>query len=253
MTGFYATIARYYDSEHHDKTEDFPLYAELAEEQGDPILIIGSGTGRVALHLAGLGCTVHGIETERAMLERAHAKLDAQSELAERVVFHEGNALKIPLDVRFKLVIIPYNTLMHFHTQDDQLALLKRIRGWLDDDGVLVMDLPNAGEAYAALDSGAVTLERTFLDLDTGHLVMQHSVSELDRVTQMMHVTWIYDEITGEGVVKRTVAPVANRFFFYPELRLLLTQTGFTDIEVYGDVDYTPFEDGCPRMVVLAG
>lgn len=253
MTGFYATIARYYDSEHHDKTEDLPLYAELAEQHGDPILVVGAGTGRVMLHLAQLDYTLHGIESERAMLERAHAKLAALPALAERVVFHEGDALKVALDARFKLVIIPYNTLMHFHAQVDQLALLKRIRGWLEPDGALIIDLPNAGEAYAGLDSGAVTLERTFLDLDTGHLVMQHSVSELDRATQMMRVTWIYDEITGDGVVKRTVAPVVNRYFFYPEIRLLLSQTGFNDVQVFGDVDYAPFEDGCPRMVVVAG
>jgi hypothetical protein len=37
MTNFYATIARYYDSEHSDKTEDLVLYSELAEEFGDSI------------------------------------------------------------------------------------------------------------------------------------------------------------------------------------------------------------------------
>ena len=62
MTNFYATIARYYDSEHSDKTEDLVLYSELAEEFGDPILIVGSGTGRLMLHLAQEGYEVHGIK-----------------------------------------------------------------------------------------------------------------------------------------------------------------------------------------------
>ncbi len=252
MTGFYATIARYYDAEHYDKTEDLPLYEDLSEDYGSPILIVGSGTGRIMLHLAQLGHTVHGIEMEPAMIERAQAKLAATPTLRERVHLHVGDALKLKLELQAKLTIIPYNTLMHFHEQADQLALLKRIRAWTEPGGVLVIDLPNAGEAFAAMDSGAVTLERTFLEPETGHLIMQHSVSELDRTEQLMHVTWIYDEVTEDGTVKRTVAPLINRFFFFAEMQLLLNACGFSEVEAFGDVDLSPFVDGCPRMVVLA-
>jgi SAM-dependent methyltransferase len=252
MPGFYATIARYYDAEHHDKDEDLPLYSELAEDSGDPIVIVGGGTGRVALHLAQQGYTVHAIEGERAMLERAQKKLDAMPHLHGKAVFHFGDALTVLLDVKAKLSIIPYNTLMHFHTQEEQIALLKRLRGWTEQDGILAIDLPNAGEAFAGMDTGAVTLERTFLEPESGHLIMQHSVSELDRVEQLMSVTWIYDEIDDDGTVKRTIAPVVNRYFFFSEVKLLLETYGFQDVQVYGDLDYTPYVDGCPRMVVLA-
>ncbi len=42
------------------------------------------------------------------------------------------------------------------------------------------------------------------------------------------------------------------RYFFYPELRLLLAQTGFAVEAVYGDTEQGPFEDGCERMIVHA-
>lgn len=249
---FYATIARYYDAEHHDKDEDLPLYSELAEEQKDPILVIGSGTGRVMFHLAQQGYTVHGIEAERAMLDRAQAKLRQQAHLTSNVTFHYGDALKVPLELQANLTIIPYNSLMHFPNQEDQLALLRRARAWTAPEGLLVIDLPNAGEAFGSMDSSAVTLERTFLEPESGHLIMQHSVSELDRVEQIMHVTWIYDEVSADGTVKRTIAPVTNRYYFYSEMRLLLQASGFNDIEVFGDVDYSDFVDGCPRMLIQA-
>lgn len=252
MSSFYATIARYYDSEHHDKDEDLPLYSELADESGSPILIVGSGTGRLMIHLAQVGHTVHGIEIESAMLERAHRKRDALPHLQNKLVFHQGDALKFSIDAKFLLVIIPYNTLMHFLTIEDQKALLRRIREVLALDGLLVIDLPNAGEAFASQDSEAVILERTFLERDTGHLVMQHSVSRLDRVEQLMHVTWIYDEITADRAVERTVVPVTIHYFFFNELRLLLEVCDFQVEAVYGDFDRSPFEDGCPRMVVIA-
>ncbi|HVU12329.1 MAG TPA: class I SAM-dependent methyltransferase [Phototrophicaceae bacterium] len=252
MTNFYATIARYYDSEHADKTEDQLFYSEMAEEYGAPILIIGSGTGRVALNLAQEGYEVHGIEIEPAMLERAQRKLDSLPDLRDQVTFHAGDALKIKLDQQFKLAIIPYNTLMHFYQNDAQRTLLKRLRKWVSQGGALVIDLPNAGEAFAAQDNEALTLERSFLELESGHLIMQQSVSRLDRAEQLMEVTWIYDEIGDEGELKRTVVPVLIRYFFFEEMRLLLELCGFEVADVFGDFDRIPFEDGVPRMLIVA-
>lgn len=252
MAGFYATVARFYDAEHTDKTDDLTLYSELAAEYGEPILDVGCGTGRVMFHLAPLGYETHGIDNEEAMLERADQRLAQQPHLKEKLILHHGDVLHYQFDQHFKLILLPYNALMHFHEQQTQLDLLRHLRESIHADGLLVLDLPNAGETFATQDTEALILERTFIEPESGHLVMQQSVSVLDRVEQLLRVTWIYDEITGDGTVKRTFAPHLLRYFFYPELKLLLLQSGFEVEAVYGDVDYAPFEDGCERMVVFA-
>lgn len=249
---FYATLARYYDSEHADKTDDLDLYSEVAAESGDPILIIGAGTGRVMMHLAQEGHKVTGIEAEQNMIELALHKRDAMLYLASHLTYVPGDALKVQLDEQFKLAIIPYNTFMHFHQQEKQLALLKRLRQWVAPGGRLLIDLPNAGEAFAAPDTEAITLERTFLDVETGHLVMQQSISRLDRAEQLMNVTWLYDEIDADGQITRTVIPVVIRYFFLAEMRLLLSAAGFKLEDAYGDFDRVPFGDGMPRMILTA-
>lgn len=253
---FYAELARYYDSEHADKTDDLLLYSDTADdvigESGDSILIIGAGTGRVMLHLAQAGYTVHGIESEPNMLERAQIKRDAMPHLASKLTFYAGDALKADVPGQYGLVIIPYNTLMHFHEVADHLGLLKRARTWVKPGGRLLIDLPNAGEAFAAQDTGSLILERTFLDTDTGNLVMQQSVSSLDRVEQLMRVVWIYDEVDAENTLKRAVIPVVIRYFFYAEMALLLDAAEFEIEDVYGDFDGVEFGDGMPRMIVMA-
>jgi SAM-dependent methyltransferase len=249
---FYARIARYYDSEHHDKDEDLPLYRAIADATDGHVLVIGSGTGRIAIGLAEVGHTVHGIEIEPAMFDRARAKRDRMPALAERLSLHLGDALEIALPEQFDLVLIPYNTFMHFLDLEVQLALLARVRAWLRPGGLLVLDLPNAGDVFGSLDVEAVTLERTFLEQESGNLVMQQSVSSLDRTAQEMTVTWIYDEIGTNGVVHRTVVPTTIHYYFRSELELLLRLSGFELEALYGDFDQSAFEAGAPRMIAVA-
>ncbi|MFW5772338.1 MAG: class I SAM-dependent methyltransferase [Phototrophicaceae bacterium] len=252
MPGFYGTIVRYYDAENSDKTDDIQLYLELAEEYGGPMIDIGCGTGRVMAPLAQQGYEVHGIDNERAMLDRAERLRKTSPELKQNLHLHHGDVLTYELDKQFKLVLVPYNGLMHFHDQEAQIAVLQKLRAWTAPDGLLVLDLPNAGDIFGTQETDAVMMERTFLEPESGHMVMQQSHSYLDRTQQLLRVTWIYDEITGDGTVKRTVAPLVLYYYFYSELRLLLERAGFMVEAVYGDTEYGPFEDGCERMVIFA-
>lgn len=252
MSAFYTTVARFYDAETADRVDDLALYSRLAAEIGAPILDVGCGTGRVLLHLAQEGYAAHGVDNDAAMLVRLEAKLSALPHLREFVTYEQADILTYRANQRYPLVLLTYNALMHFHDQDVQIALLKRLRALIAEEGVLVIDLPNAGETFASQDSDAIVLDRTFVDPDTGHLVMLQSHSVLDRTTQLLHVKWIYDEINADGVVRRLIAPHVLRYFFYPEMALLLRLCGFRVGAVYGGCDEEPFEDGCERMVIYA-
>ena len=254
MAGFYAQIARYYDAEHRDKSDDLAFYERLVAARGPgPLLEIGCGSGRALFHLAQRLPDVQGVDREEAMLARARRRLaHSSAELQGRIRLHHADALQLEPGQRYKYLLLSYNCLMHFHTQDSQLALLRRLHGWLLPEGLLAIDLPNAGEAFASEDSEALALERCFHDPETGHLIMQQASSRLDRATQLMHTTWVYDEIDGDGAVRRTLAPVVFRHFFLSELRLLLRLCGFSVEACHGGYDREPFEDGCERMIVLA-
>ncbi|NWF68992.1 MAG: class I SAM-dependent methyltransferase [Chloroflexi bacterium] len=254
MSGFYSTIARYYDAENSDKSDDLAFYSALAAEHGGPLLEIGCGTGRVLLHLAQEGHNAHGIDKDGAMLERAqHKRAALPPDLRENIVLYQGDVLRTDeIHERYKLILLSYNMLTHFQQQEQQSALLKRLRAWLRDDGLLVIDLPNPAPVFASADSDALTLERTFIEPESGHLVMQQSVSTLDRARQLLHVTWVYDEISADGTLKRTFAPVVFRYYFLAELRLLLQAAGFAVDTVYGDCDGGDYDETSERLIVLA-
>jgi SAM-dependent methyltransferase len=247
----YATLARYYDLENASFTEDLDYWLELAEEFGDPILEIGCGTGRVLLNLARRGHTVTGIDNAPEMLARLQAKLNAASDrqMAAPPLLVPASMETFELPQLFRLAILPFNTFMHLLTAGAQLATLDRIRRHLAPGGVLALDLPNPGEAYAAQEQG-LTLERTFADGD--HTVQQFSSVAIDRAAQLANVTWIYDATNPDGAVQRSIVPLTLRYTFPAEMSLLLARSGLTLGHLYGDYGRTPFVNGSPRMLVLA-
>jgi len=253
---FYDTIARFYDAENATFDDDLALYDALVDDLGRDVraLVVGCGAGRVLLALARRGCRVTGIDRSAPMLARLERHLDEQPALRERVTVVHGDARAMPvIEGRFGLIIVPFNTFMQLLEQAEQLAVLGACRRLLADDGLLVLDLPNATDAYGAQDEdGLLVLERTFLEPESGHSVMQQSVSTIDRAAQRLSLTWIYDELDGSGMVRRTVAPLELRYVFPAEAGLLLGAAGLALLELYGDYHQGPFESGAPRMIVLA-
>jgi SAM-dependent methyltransferase len=252
----YAALARYYDLENADFTEDLDYWLDLAEEHGDPILELGCGTGRVLLNLARRGHAITGLDNSPDMLARLQAKLAAASgqHLAAAPQIVAAGLEDFELAQRFRLAIMPFNTFMHLLTTEAQLAALDRIRRHLAPGGALALDMPNPGEAYAAQEQG-LTLERTFLDGD--RTVQQFSSIALDRAAQLAHITWIYDSIgpagaNAAGDLQRSIVPLTLRYTFPAEMSLLLDRAGLSLTHLYGDYDRSPFADGSPRMLVLA-
>jgi len=252
MSAFYEIVARYYDAETGGKTDDLILYSQLAEEYGAPILDVGCGTGRVLLHLGQEGYPVHGVDDSAQMLERLERKLTAFPSLRDTITYTQDDIFEYTSENKFKLTLLTYNALMHFHEQDAQIKLLKHLHTLTDSDGLLVTDLPNAGETFATQDSDSIIYDRSFIEPESGQMVMLQSTSYLDRTTQLLRVNWIYDEIQRDGTVKRLVVPHILRYYFYSEMKLLLQVSGFEIVDVFGDTDESDFEDGSERMIIYA-
>jgi ubiquinone/menaquinone biosynthesis C-methylase UbiE len=248
----YAGLARLYDAENAGFVEDFPAYGLLAERFGGPVLEVGCGTGRVTFFLAGQGFPVTGVDPSAGMLSRARKRAAAE-ESARRITWLHAGAGDFEADGGpFHLAILPYGTLSHLTGQDEQIAALVRIARHLAPGGGLALDLSNPIPNLRADDVPALFVERFFDDPETGERVMQRSLTEVDRVTQIMTVTWVYDRLDAEGRVRRRVVPMRLRLILAAELHLMLAQAGFSGVELYGDYAFSPYEADSPRLFAVA-
>jgi SAM-dependent methyltransferase len=128
---------------------DLPLWRALAREAGGPILDVGAGTGRVALHLAGGGHAVIALDRDRHLLAALHERaLAAQLDIP----IAESDAAGFDLgEQRFALIIVPMQTIQLL-SAEQRAAFLAAARRHLEPGGLLAMAIADALEGY---DEGA--------------------------------------------------------------------------------------------------
>jgi SAM-dependent methyltransferase len=248
----YTSIARFYDLENADFTEDLPLWADLARERGGPILELGCGSGRVALHLAREGCEVTGVDSSPAMLALARSRLERQPSIAGRIKLLAEDFRSLRLGRTFPLILLPFNTFAHMIDPADVHATLKMIALHLPPGGRAAFALPNPIPIYGDPPESLV-LERTFRDEARQVNVQQFSSLRVDRAAQLGYITWIYDEIDSAGTVTRTTIPMTLRYFFPKELAVLFQHAGLRLLHEWGDYDRSPFTEDSPVLIAVAG
>ena len=83
---------------------DLPLWEELAAANPGPVLEIGCGTGRVALHLARRGHRVTAIDREAPLVEELGSRAAAQGVVVGTV---RADAAELELGEQFALILAP--------------------------------------------------------------------------------------------------------------------------------------------------
>jgi SAM-dependent methyltransferase len=248
----YAPIARFYDLENAEFTEDLPFWADLAREQDGPILELGCGSGRVLLHLAREGFAVTGVDSSPAMLALARRRLALQMAIAERIDLHQDDFTRLHLGKTYSLILLPFNTFAHMTDPADVRAAFKTFRAHLSSSGRVVLALPNPIPLYSEPPEGLV-LERIFRDESRNVTIQQFSSLRVDRAAQLGRILWIYDEIDSSGAVTRTSVPMTLRYFFPNELSSLLEQAGLRLLHLWGDYDRSPFTEDSPVLIAVGG
>ena len=136
---------------------DIRLWAQLADDSGDPILDVGSGTGRVTLELARRGHTVVAMDIDADLLGALRERADALPGAAsERVVTVQADARDFDLGAdRFALCVVPMQTIQLLAGPTARRAFLGRARSHLGPDGVLAVAIaPEIEEFVWSEDTG---------------------------------------------------------------------------------------------------
>jgi SAM-dependent methyltransferase len=139
----------WHDLECGSYSADLPLWRTLAAEQGDPVLEIGAGTGRVAIDLALRGHRVTAVDHDPMLL----AELSRRAPGPELVAVL-ADARELELDQRFTLCLVPMQTIQLLGGRQARLGFLERARRHLNEGGLLAAAIASRLEAYELPDGG---------------------------------------------------------------------------------------------------
>jgi SAM-dependent methyltransferase len=218
-------IADVYDAWFHPPSDPDAAADLLAELAGSgPALELAIGTGRIALPLATRGVEIQGIDASTAMVAKLREKPGGTD-----IPVMMGDFADVPVEGRFRLVFVVFNTLFALLTQDDQRRCLRNVAEHLTDDGVFVVEafVPDIArfDRGQRVDARRVEPSRAFLD-----------VSRHDAANQRVSSQLVVFEETGFRMF-----PVELRYVWPSELDLMAELAGLRLRERWGGWNHEPF------------
>ncbi|HYH57588.1 MAG TPA: class I SAM-dependent methyltransferase [Thermoleophilaceae bacterium] len=142
--------AVWHDVECSGYTADLDLWRELAQDAGGPVLDLGCGTGRVALHLARAGVEVTGIDSDPALVAALRTRAREEALRIEAVA---GDVRSFELDRRFALAISPMQVVQLLGGRAGRLRTLTAVRRHLEPGAVFAAALADPFDGWSETES----------------------------------------------------------------------------------------------------
>ncbi len=251
-----AFVAEYYD--HLPPVagrQDIDFYVNMARSQGDPILELGCGTGRVLLPLAQAGFRVVGLDLSEPMLGRCRTKLESKPpEVRQRVRLVRGDMTGFDLGEQFRMITIPFRPFQHLLEVEQQLACLRCAHRHLAPGGKFIVDFfqTDPRRMYDPQFTKESSPHPQALLPDGRKLRLTERTAAFHRAEQCNDVEMFYYVAHPDGRSERFVFAFRLRYFFRYEVEHLLARCGFRVDQLYGNFDRSPLCADSPEMIFVA-
>lgn len=207
----------------------------LAFPAGARVLDLCCGPGVFAVPLALRGFDVTAVDRSPVLLERGR-KHAADAGAAVRFV--EADVLEYRAESRHDVVLSMFTSFGYFEDPADNARVLRTMHDALVPGGTLVLDV--AGKELLARKVVPPKVVRRGDDL------MVQTDTVLDDWARLRS-DWVL--VRGERVTRASLV-----WFVYSavELRAMVRDAGFGEVEVYGGFDGRPYDQDAERLVVRA-
>jgi SAM-dependent methyltransferase len=208
------------------------VLAEFAH--GGRALELGIGTGRFALPLSAKNVEVHGIDAATSMISRLRAKPGG-----DRITITQGNFADVPVDGKFELAYIVFNTFFALSSQDEQVRCFRNVAAHLTPDGCFVIEafVPDLRRFTGGQVNWAtkVTTDEVQLDVGTHDAATQHVISQ--------------KVVIKDGNVR--LYPIQIRYAWPSELDLMAQLAGLRLRERWGSWQREPFSSASGKHISI--
>lgn len=209
------------------KTTDYSAWADFYERlfaryrvTPELILDLGCGSGTLTKILADRGYDMTGIDSSCAMLNKAMAK-------GGNVLYLQQDMTEFELYGTMGAIISSLDCINYITNKEDLLQVFRLMWNYLDYDGVVIFDINSAyklreilgGHCYTYDDDGVFYTWESFYDEDT-------------KLCDFELTFFVHEH---DGLYRRIEESQTERAWETEEIRDLLAQANFCEIECFGD------------------
>jgi len=187
------------------------------------ILDLGCGTGRHAAHLAEKGYTIVGVDRSKAMLVQAGAQREKLARsVRKRLSFYEHDIRTMQLGERFDVIVALFHVISYQTSNEDILAAFETVKAHLQSQGLFIFDFWYGPGIFSNPPTSRVKRIRV-----GSRLLLRVSEPIMHVQENTVDVQHLFIEVQNAASSYQEYSETHKmRYFFKPELFLLLKQAG---------------------------
>lgn len=205
--------------------------------KGAKILDAGCGPGRIAVELASKGLEVTGVDLIQSELDAAAETASAEGVDLELI---KADLRTFKTEKKYDCAINLYTSFGYCDTIEEDVQILKSIFDAVREGGFFILE--NISREIAIKDfTEGEWFERAGKTVLTDFSVVG--------AWEGLRSRWILiDNKTGERIEHEFI----QRLYSAIELKRVMIGIGFKSVEIYGDFDFSPYNQNARTMVIVA-
>ena len=230
-----------YDAIHTSYIWDEKLIARIGEKTGGPVLELGSGTGRLAKVILGLGLDYTGIDLSRECTEVAKKRY------GDKAIFHIKNMQNFDLKSQFQFVFIGFNSFLHNLTNEEAKNCLNCIYNHLVDGGTFLLSAFIPSPSFLFRESGKLFPATDFFNY-AGGVCRIMETNQFNQDTQVNDLAWYLEK---DGDIISDEYHFSQKMYYPHSMDILFEEAGFNVEQKMGDYHGSPMNQESEMQIYV--
>ena len=230
-----------YDAIHAGYIWDEELISRIAEKTGGPVLELGSGTGRLANVMLGLGLDYTGIDLSKECTEVA------KNRYGGKATFHIKNMQEFDLKFQFQFVFIGFNSFLHNLTNEEAESCLNCVYSHLVDDGTFLLSAFIPNPSFLFRKEGKLFPATDFFNYD-GKICRIMEKNQFNQDTQVNDLVWYLEK---DGDIIPHEYHFSQKMYYPHSMDILFEEAGFKVEQKMGDYYGSPMDQESNMQIYI--
>jgi ribosomal protein S18 acetylase RimI-like enzyme/SAM-dependent methyltransferase len=228
-----------------DHSKEIELLARRIQEAGQPVLELGSGTGRILIPLLESGFDICGIDTSPHMLDRCRAALHAKGLKAE---LHQQSMLDFALPQKYRVILLASGSLGLFISDDDIHRMFERVVAHLEPGGLFIYEFEQVTPTRDNSNGSGWTGD--WMNGPDDVVIAWRNRNKYDVATHVWERLFVLEKYVSGRLVETEANERTGRFFTVEEAVRFAKSAGFVGIKATNWLTEEPPSDDSAVITV---